>query len=272
LTTTAVDIDEELLNRCLVLTVDEGREQTEAIHRIQREAETFEGLKSRRDSERVLKLHRNAQRLLEPLPVVNPFAPQLTFLADRTRTRRDHVKYLALIRSITLLHQHQRPVQERDGLRYIEATFADIEAANRLAGEVLARSLDELPPQTRRLLLLIDAMIAERREKHGLERESCYFTRRTVREYTTWGTTQIKLHLDRLQEMEYIGARSGGFGRAFEYELLVDVHERERATGVGLLDIEALKQNYNANLSGSKANLSGQNGNLSGTCRPSKTA
>ena len=30
LTTTAMDIDEELLNRCLVLTVDEGREQTAA--------------------------------------------------------------------------------------------------------------------------------------------------------------------------------------------------------------------------------------------------
>ena len=28
LTTTAIDIDEELLNRCLVLTVDEDREQT----------------------------------------------------------------------------------------------------------------------------------------------------------------------------------------------------------------------------------------------------
>jgi hypothetical protein len=27
-TTTAVDMDEELLNRCIVLTVDEGREQT----------------------------------------------------------------------------------------------------------------------------------------------------------------------------------------------------------------------------------------------------
>ena len=31
-TTTAIDIDEELMNRCLVLTVDESREQTERIH------------------------------------------------------------------------------------------------------------------------------------------------------------------------------------------------------------------------------------------------
>ncbi len=38
LTTTAMDVDEELLNRCLVLTVDEGREQTRAIHERQRES------------------------------------------------------------------------------------------------------------------------------------------------------------------------------------------------------------------------------------------
>ncbi|MGA2601923.1 MAG: toprim domain-containing protein, partial [Bryobacteraceae bacterium] len=37
LTTTAIDIDEELLNRCLVLSVNEDREQTQAIHRLQRE-------------------------------------------------------------------------------------------------------------------------------------------------------------------------------------------------------------------------------------------
>ncbi|MFJ4055626.1 hypothetical protein ACIPZC_19525 [Pseudomonas sp. NPDC089743] len=36
LTTTAIDVDEELLNRCLVLTINESREQTEAIHAVQR--------------------------------------------------------------------------------------------------------------------------------------------------------------------------------------------------------------------------------------------
>ena len=44
LTTTAIDLDEELLNRCLVLTVNEDREQTQAIHRLQREQQTLEGL------------------------------------------------------------------------------------------------------------------------------------------------------------------------------------------------------------------------------------
>ncbi len=47
LTTTAIDIDEELLNRCLVLTVNESREQTEAIHHAQRQKRTLKGLESK---------------------------------------------------------------------------------------------------------------------------------------------------------------------------------------------------------------------------------
>ena len=110
-----------------------------------------------------LALHRNAQRLLRPLLVANPFAESLTFLDDKTRTRRDHLKYLTLIRAITLLHQYQRPVKttvhQDQAVEYIEVTLDDIAVANRLACEVLGRSVDELPPQTRRLLGLVDEMV-----------------------------------------------------------------------------------------------------------------
>ena len=101
------------------------------------------------------RLHRNAQRLLKPLFVANPYARELTFLDSQTRTRRDHVKYLTLIRAIALLHQYQRPVKSADAravLEYIEVTPDDIEIAEPAGAEVLGRSLDELPPQTRRLL------------------------------------------------------------------------------------------------------------------------
>ncbi|MCX1349215.1 DNA primase, partial [Escherichia coli] len=80
LTTTAIDVDEELLNRCLVLTVNESREQTEAIHAAQRYAQTLEGLLASNEKSYITALHQNAQRLLRPLNVVNPFASQLTFM------------------------------------------------------------------------------------------------------------------------------------------------------------------------------------------------
>jgi hypothetical protein len=70
------------------------------------------------------------------------------------------MKYLTLIRTIALLHQHQRErktvVHNGATVEYIEVTKDDIALANKLAHEVLGRSLDELPPQTRRLLTLID--------------------------------------------------------------------------------------------------------------------
>ena len=66
LTTTAVELDEELVNRALVLTVDESPTQTRAIHERQRARRTLDGLLARVSRQDVLTLHRNAQRLLEP--------------------------------------------------------------------------------------------------------------------------------------------------------------------------------------------------------------
>jgi len=245
LTTTAIDLDEEMLNRCLVLSVNEDRAQTQAIHRVQREAQTLEGLLQRRDRSTILAVHRNAQRLLKPVFVANPYARELTFLDSQTRTRRDHMKYLTLIRSIALLHQHQRPhktVEHRGRtVEYIEVALADIAVANRLAHEVLGRSLDELPPQTRRLLLAIDTMVTTECERQKMARSDYRFSRRDVREATGWGDTQLKIHLHRLEEMEYLLAHRGGRGQSFVYELVfARLADSGKPTLPGLIEIEKL--------------------------------
>jgi DNA primase len=90
LTTTAIDVDEELVNRCFVLTINESREQTRRILARQRSGRTLAGLVATSDAESIRQRHQNAQRLLRPLAVVNPYAEALTFLDDRTRMRRDH--------------------------------------------------------------------------------------------------------------------------------------------------------------------------------------
>lgn len=246
LTTTAIKIDEELLNRCLVLTVDEDREQTKAIHQLQRRRQTLQGLLSAQDHQDTLSLHRNAQRLLRSLLVANPFAESLTFLDDKTRTRRDHVKYLTLIRAITLLHQHQRPIKTIDHqgkpVEYIEVTLNDIETANRLANEVLGRAVDDLPPQTRRLLSLIDDMVTNACQKLGMDRADFRFSRREVREHAGWGNTQLKVHLKRLEELEYLLIHRGGRGQSFVYELLYDAPTDESQRFLArLIDVDKLR-------------------------------
>ena len=244
LTTTAIEIDEELLNRCLVLSVDEGREQTEAIHRLQRTKRTLEGLKARQEKARLIKLHQNAQRLLRALAVVNPHADRLTFLSDKTRTRRDHEKYLTLIDTIALLHQHQRPVKTMldagQAVEYIEATAEDIAQANAIAHEVLGRSLDELPPQTRRLLAAIADHVHVQMRTQAIAQAEVRFTRKDVRALTGWGDTQLRVHLERLVSLEYLLAHREGSGGRFVYELVFDGDVATAAHLSGLIDAASI--------------------------------
>jgi DNA primase catalytic core len=280
LTTTAIDIDEELLNRCLVLTVNESREQTRAIHILQRRRQTLEGLLQEEDRRAIEKLHRNAQGLLERLAVVNPFADQLSFLDDKTRTRRDHMKYLTLIKAIALLHQHQRKimtVQHRGRpLRYVEVAPSDIALANRLAHEVLGRTLDELPPQTRTLLETLHRWSRSECETRAVKRCDFRFGRREVRTLTGWSNTQLGVHLTRLAELEYLIAHRGQRGTSFSYELIYDGAADSGPGLCGLIDVASLIANEGttASVRGVRGGFTGskrpQNGAIPGSLRPPK--
>ena len=282
LTTTAIEIDEELLNRCLVLSVDEGRAQTEAIHRLQRARRTLQGLIDKQEKQRLIQLHQNAQRLLKPLHVVNPYADHLTFLSDRTRTRRDHEKYLTLIDAIALLHQYQRPLKTSPcgngaPLDYIEVTLDDIGQANVIAHEVLGRSLDELPPQTRRLLGEVVKFVDTRASAQAMRKGDVRFSRREVREHAGWSDFQVKTHMHKLEELEYVLTHRGGRGQSFEYELLYDGDGSRAPHLFGLIDpsllpagagIDALKHGYDADKEHQKSGKEPGKSKLEGSSSP----
>ncbi|MBI3893000.1 MAG: toprim domain-containing protein [Candidatus Wallbacteria bacterium] len=245
LTTTSSDLDDELANRCLILSVNEERSQTRAIHERQRHRRNLGGLLADNTREHLRKLHQNAQRLIRPLPVINPFVHLLTFVDDKTRTRRDHEKYLTLIDTLALLHQHQRPLKSvlhRGGaLQYIEVTLDDIRLANQLAHEVLGRSLDELPPQTRRLLSHLDAMVTQECSHLECSRSDYRFTRKQLRDVTGWTDFQVCTHLDKLVSLEYLLVHRGMRGSSFVYELLYDGGGSDgKPYLMGLLDVDRL--------------------------------
>lgn len=259
-TSTAIDNDEELLNRCLTLGVDESREQTRAIHQLQRQKRTLDGLFAKQAKSQLLKQHRNAQRLLRPIAVRNPYADALTFPDERTRLRRDHEKYLTLIDTIALLHQHQRELRsaEHDGQRieYVEVTLSDIEVANKLAHEALGRSLDELSPQTRRLLEMVSSMVEKHCTAQAITRTDYRFSRREVREHAGWSDFQVKMHMHKLEELEYVLVHRGGRGQSFVYELLYDGAGRDgKPFLMGLIDVEMLKRAYDEKKEHPKPNL-----------------
>jgi DNA primase len=212
MTTTSAELDDELANRLLVLAVDEGRHQTRAVQAAQRAAETLDGLVARVTRSEVTALHANAQRLLSPVAVVNPHAPSLSFSDRATRSRRDNAKYLGLVRAVALAHQHQRERKQvavgGKTVTYIEATEADVAAVDRLCSSVLGTTADEMSPATRRLLDALGPFVAERGDQS--------FTRRELREATGFGDTQLKVHLGRLVDLEYVVANRSGPATTYE--------------------------------------------------------
>ncbi|MCF6254376.1 MAG: hypothetical protein L3J38_06460, partial [Thiomicrorhabdus sp.] len=173
-----------------------------------------------------------------------------------------HEKYLTLIDSIALLHQHQREIKtktfEGESFDYVEVTLDDIKMANELAHEVLGRSLDELPPQTRNLLKQIQQMAMSECEKGQLSQSDYRFSRKQIRIFTGWSDSQLKNHCKRLEEMEYLLVHRGSRGHSIEYELLfTSTANDDQAQLMGLIDTEKLtKHPYDAQKSGQKGQKS----------------
>jgi len=258
-TTTQPDVDAETRSRFIITSVDESPEQTKAILEAQRNRHTLEGLRRRKLHESVCKRHHAFQRLLKPVPVVNPFEPLLSYAEDRLAVRRDNPKYLNLILAVTFLHQMQRPVKHdaESGQDYIETTLSDIAIANQLAASLFGQTLDELSRPSRELLKLIRKMadgLNKADRQHGpkiIGGSVPTFTRRAVREFTGWSDYQVKIHIKQLEELEYLVPISGRRGQSFCYRLawegegldgerflpgLVPVEElRRKAEVVGLL-------------------------------------
>ena len=258
MTTTAPELESETGSRFLKLTIDESVEATRRIHEMQREMDTLEGLYHRKTSEKIIKLHHNAQRLLEDgLQVINPYARELEFHTEVLGSRRDHPIYLGLIKAIAYLLQYQREIKEMDfggeTIRYVEVTLDDIRKANQLASEVLGRSLDELSPPSRQLLGLIRDMVMKRSDEADVPPGDYPFSRREIRDYAGWSHAQVKRHIGQLEELEYIYPVSGRRGKEYVYELR---YEDELDSGkkffAGLVDVDKLEKRLNQQKDGKR--------------------
>jgi len=249
LTTTKPDSDPETKSRFFITSVDESRAQTQAILASQRRRQTLAGLADKLAVEPVLRKHRNFQRLLQPLPVVNRYADQLSYADDRLQGRRDQPKYLNLINAVALLRQMQkqaRPVRngEAGTVAYIEVDKEDIRLANELATEILGHSLDELSRPATDLLQLLVKMQTKPAKDTAKEKNpgrrtpttdtaqwvhreaqlapSLAFTRREIREFTGWSNARVHRYLQELIELEFVLMEHGRNGVLHRYRLAYD--------------------------------------------------
>jgi DNA primase len=204
--TTAGSVNHENATRCFELTMDESAEQTRRIHERQRLQRTERGLQLRQAAEAITRRHWNAQRLLEPLPVVIPYADKLTFPSAWMRTRRDHARFLNLIEVSAFLHQHQR--ERRGGA--IVASAADYGTAYALAGDVLKDTLSDLRKPLRDAYRRIQALSLK---------DGDALTRRAIREALALPDSTVRRWLQDLVELEYLETDQGKQGKAARYVL-----------------------------------------------------
>lgn len=156
-TTTHPNIHDENETRLFSISVNEDNAQTKSIK--EKIAQDYQELQTEFDEGEFEDLL-NLQKILKPLRVKIPFAKELS---DRTpdeplRMRRDFQRILAVVEAIALLHQHQRNIEEKDGIKYIEASLEDYYMARCLLEEPLNLTLYNKYPQTLELVNKINCV------------------------------------------------------------------------------------------------------------------
>ncbi|MEM9298201.1 MAG: hypothetical protein AAGA64_07400 [Bacteroidota bacterium] len=241
--TTSQKVNPENENRCFEIYLDESDEQTEAIFSAQRKSRTLNGWKRDRTKEALVKLHRNAQRLLRPLKVIIPYIDLIDFPKNWLRARRDHDRFLSLIEGVSFLHQYQRKIGLEGGVEYIEASLEDYAIAYELARRVFSNSLGEMPKPVTDFLAQVEQVVSEiaEQEKKAVERVS--FTRRQVREKVKLPDHLIKRYMRQIEDLEYVEVKKSSQGRSYRYRLLPS--KRPNRTLDGLTSPQELKKNWN---------------------------
>ena len=227
--TTASGVNHENATRCFELMMDESPEQTRRIQARMALLRTERGLALRQAAEAIARRHWHAQRLLEPAPVVIPFADALTFPSAWLRTRRDYARFLNLIEVSAFLRQHQRA--RRGGA--IVAEVADYAVAYDLAASVLSETLADLRTPLR---------VAYEQIRALCDQGDGSVSRRTIREALAVPDSTVRGWLQSLVDLEYLAlvdAGQKGAGRAARYRLVE--HASSEARRVGLLTPEALR-------------------------------
>lgn len=240
-TTTNPEVDPETRSRFLVTGIDESREQTRRILEFQRQRHSVEGLKDNLEIEKILRIHRNFQRLLKPVKVVNPLVDKLGYADDRLQGRRAQPQYLNLISTVAFLRQMRKQVrlcnmngglgaEVKKAIEFIEVDEKDIELGNRLALEILGKTLDELSIPARDLLGQLEKMIGDKfcelrkcNPGTSLRKSDIGFSRREVREFTGWTQTRLRTHLKELIDLEYVLVDGGCNGKTLQtYKFIYD--------------------------------------------------
>lgn len=232
--TTNTQIYEDNANRSFLLHVDETPDHAEAVMYYQRRQQA--GLVNEKEQNTWRQLLRNAQRLLRPVKVINPYAIELDIPQCVFKKLRTNMHYLRLIEIITFYHQRQREwKKDSSGTLYIETSLQDIEWANYLIKDSLLRKSDELSGQVRQFFEGL-------KQLSGADHRSIYA--KQVREHFRMHPMKANRYLRELEQRGYLQMAGGNRKSGYEYEISAWEEYEKLKSGIDILDeiLERLKE------------------------------
>ena len=258
--TTQERIYEDNANRSFLIYLDESEAQDEKIMHYQRLLSAGQ-IKEQEESE-AANLLQNCQRLLEPIKVVNPYAPSLKIPKEVFKPRRSNAHYIAFIEAITFYHQYQRDqkIDPQTGEIYIETTLEDIAQANQLMKHVLLRKSDELSGGCRSYFEQVKQYLKEKQQTNNSQqacpeqgRRNTGFTNKEIRETLHINHNTQKMYMAELQQYDYIKKTEGNKKKGYSYEVVSLTEYEQLQTRINTV-LDKILQQLEA---GKKINASG---------------
>jgi DNA primase len=206
--TTKGDVYEDNMSRCFLVAVDESRPQTERIIAYQNQKSA--GLIDKKSERTAQTLLQNCIRLLQPLEVVNPYAPHIILPEGAHKIRRLNELYQIFIRQVTLLHQFQR---QKDKQGRLVSTVEDLRQASLILLDSIVLKVDELDGALRQFYEQLKTYVDA---KGNREYE---FTQRELRHALRLSKTQMQRYVSDLIALEYLKQTGGHINKGFNYKI-----------------------------------------------------
>ena len=210
--TTEESIYEDNANRSILIYLNDSKEQDERVMSYQKNKRA--GLINVYEEQQIQEKLQQLQKALEPIKVINPYAPLIDLPDNFPKKRRALPILLNFIEAITFYHQYQREqkTEQETGEIFIESTTEDIENGYKYLLNVLCRRNDELNGAVRDFY--------EKSKTIVEKKELIKFKANEVRNELNIAPRTFYHYIKILLEYDYIHITGGKQRLGYEYEIL----------------------------------------------------
>jgi hypothetical protein len=217
--TTEETIYEDNANRSILIYLNDSKEQDERVMTYQKNKRA--GLVDSNAEHQIQEKLQQLQKALEPIKVINPYAPLIDLPDNFPKKRRALPILLNFIEAITFYHQYQREqnTDKETGEIFIESTSEDIQNGYKYLQHVLLRRSDELNGAVRNFYEQLKEIVTKK--------ELIKFKLLEIRKEIKMPPRTIQHYITQLVEYDYLQIVGGKKTIGYEYELTQNTSVKE---------------------------------------------